>query len=337
MSAPLRVSGSQAVPLVGRRGPLVGRVASLWVTLVVACRLESTTPPVATFSGSRAFATLQTWLVRPRVLGDPRRGATITMLVDDLGHRGADFVERIEHVATDPGGTGDYALVEIVAHFREHARRRFVLATHYDIRPWADADPDRAQHETPITGANDGTSGLAVVLELAAPLTERLPADVGFSIVLFDGEELGHPAVGTNVGGTGYCFGSKHLATRIERGLHPMLARAELGIVLDMVGDADLRIQIEPGSQASHPAFVDHVWGTARALGIDAFDPTMRAAAIVDDHKFLARAGIPSILVIDHDYDAWHTTRDTIDRVSAASLGQVGTTVLEAIVRWYER
>jgi hypothetical protein len=320
-------------PLVGRSGPLVGRVARLWVTFAIACRITSTTQPdaIATFSGERAFATLQTWLERPRVLGDARRTASIDALARDLERRGADRIERIEHTATDPGGTGEYALVEIAAHFREHAPRRFVLATHYDIRPWADEDPDAALHDTPIVGANDGTSGLAVVLELAAPLLARLPDDVGVSIVLFDGEELGHP------GGTGYCMGSKHLAERIAGGLHPLLARAELGIVLDMVGDRDLRIQIEPGSRRAHPALVDHVWGTARALGIDAFDPTVRPQAIVDDHKFLTRAGIPSILVIDHDYPAWHTSGDTIDRVSAESLGAVGSTVLESLVRWYER
>lgn len=335
MSARLRFTRRRSGPPAGRRGPWSGRVANIAVTLLAACTHASTTRAptdgAATFSGAQAYVTLQTWLARPRVLGDPDRTASIAALATELERRGAGRVERIEHVAADPGGTGDYELVELVAHFREHAPRRFVLATHYDIRPWADHDPDPSMHATPITGANDGTSGLAVVLELAPLLSRRLPNDVGFSVVLFDGEELGRPD------GTGYCMGSKHLAERIGAGLHPLLASAELGVVLDMVGDADLRIRIEPASREIHPALVDHLWGTAAALDIDAFEATVMPVPIVDDHKFLGRAGIPSVLLIDHDYDAWHTTHDTIDRVSADSLAKVGTVVLEGLVRWYER
>lgn len=283
------------------------------------------------FSGARAYATLRTWLARPRGLGDPRREATITALVAELEHHGADRVERIAHSASDPGGAGPYALVEIVGHFRLRAGRRFVLATHFDTRPWADEEPEPALHAKAVPGANDGTSGLAVVLELVGPLRDRLPTDVGFSVILFDGEELGRPGIG------GYCMGSRHLAERIVGGLHPELAAAEFGVVLDMVGDAELHLPVEPSSRGFHPELVDHVWGTATALGIDAFDPAVRPVGIVDDHKFLSQAGIPSILVIDRDYVAWHRVDDTIERVSADSLARVGTVVLESLVRWYQR
>lgn len=287
--------------------------------------------PAAELSGARALATLRVWLDAPRALGDPRRVTSIAALADDLVRRGADRVERVPHVALGPGDATRYDLVEIIGHFREDAPRRFVLATHFDTRPWADEEPDPARHDTPVPGANDGTSGLAVVLELVGPLLARLPEDVGFSVVLFDGEELGRPGRG------GYCMGSRHLAERIAAGSHPTLAAAEFGVVLDMVGDADLRVRVEPNSVAFHPRLVDHLWGTARALGVDAFDPEVRGVGIVDDHKFLSLAGIPSVLVIDRDYVAWHRVDDTIDRVAADSLAAVGTVVLEAVVRWYER
>lgn len=308
--------------------------------LALACRLQ--TPPTETaarpevvddgpdgLSGVRTLATLAHWMQRPRGLGDPRRDASIAELVDDLRRRGMDRVDRIDHRADDPGGTGSYALTEIVAHIGAHASRRFVLATHFDTRPWADEEPDPSRRHLAVPGANDGTSGLALVLELIGPLRARLPADVGFSVVLLDGEELGHP------GGEGYCAGSRHLAERIRAGEHPLLARAELGIVLDMIGDRDLDIEIDPASRDAHPRLVAHVWRTATDLGIAAFWPDVRDAPILDDHSFLIAAGIPSVLLIDDRYAAWHRTSDTVERVSAASLDAVGDVVLRSLLTWF--
>ena len=283
------------------------------------------------FSGTRALATLARWLDAPRGLGDPRRDATIDELRATLSKAGAQVV-RIDHDAVDHTDGTRYRLSEIVAHVRPDAPRRFVLATHFDTRPWADEEEDAAKHREAVPGANDGTSGLAVVLELLPLLRDRLPADVGFSVVLFDGEELGHPG-----DREGYCMGSRHLAARIAAGDEPLLAKSELGLVLDMVGDRDLHLTIEPSSQANHPRLVEHVWGTAAMLGIAAFEPTQRGVGIVDDHKFLTAAGIPSVLVIDREYVGWHRTTDTIDNVSAASLDAVGDVVLRALIAWFER
>jgi Zn-dependent M28 family amino/carboxypeptidase len=204
-----------------------------------------------------------------------------------------------------------------------------VLATHFDTRPWADEEEDVALRDRPVPGANDGTSGVAVVLELVPLFVRALPEDVGLSVVLFDGEELGRPGQG------GYCMGSRHLAAAIEAGEHPLLARAELGIVLDMVGDADLRIPVEPGSLRAAPALVEHVWATAAELGVTQFDPLPRERAILDDHKFLGEAGIPSILLIDRDYASWHRTTDTLDKVAADSLAAVGEVVRVSVLRWF--
>ena len=318
---------------------MVGRVATPVLLMLLGCPRPADSTATApdetrsrsSFSGARAFATLQAWMTRPRTLGNPERARSITALAHALETRGAEHVERIAHAAADPGGTGDYALVEIIGHFREDAEHRFILATHFDTRPWADEEADPALHDRAVPGANDGTSGLAVVLELIEPLLARLPADVGFSVVLFDGEELGRPTLG------GYCMGSRHLGEQISGGRHPLLATAEFGIVLDMVGDIDLRLLVESNSLAAHPALVEHVWGTAQALGVDAFDPTTRPVGIIDDHKFLTSAGIPSILLIDREYAAWHRVADTIERIDPGSLARVGMVVLESVVRWYER
>lgn len=279
--------------------------------------------------GEAAMARLEAIMDLPRALGDPRRGASIDALEAMLLEVGAPRVRRFETTGHDPREGEAFALTSLVAHLRPEAKRRFVLATHFDTRPWADESSDPADHARAVPGANDGTSGVALVLELAARLPTRLPEDVGISVILFDGEELGRP------GGGGYCVGSRDLAERLSAGEDPLLATAELGIVLDMVGDRDLHIPVEPGSQGIHPALVRHVWGTAASLGHDAFDPTPREIGVYDDHRPLSDAGIPSILLIDRDYPVWHTLEDTIDQVSAQSLGAVGETVLEAMVRWY--
>jgi Zn-dependent M28 family amino/carboxypeptidase len=266
----------------------------------------------------------------PRSLGDARRTESIAALARELASM-ADEVVQVPHEARGPDGASSFALVELVAHVRPQAARRFVLATHFDTRPWADEESDPALRDRAVPGANDGTSGVAVVLELVPLLTRALREDVGISVVLFDGEELGRPGAG------GYCMGSRHLAETIAHGDHPLLARAEFGIVLDMVGDTDLRLPIEPASLRNAPALVEHVWSTAEELGVAQFERTPRERAILDDHKFLTAAGIPSILLIDRDYAAWHTTRDTIEQVSADSLAAVGEVVRVAVLRWFAR
>jgi glutaminyl-peptide cyclotransferase len=280
--------------------------------------------------GAAAHARVVELMALPRALGHPDREASIAALERMLLQLGAPAVQRLQTSGVDPKTRRSYALTSLVAHVRPDAPRRFVLASHFDTRPWADESPDPADHVRPVPGANDGTSGVAVVLELATRLPSRLPQDVGLSIVLLDGEELGRPGFEG-----GYCVGSRDLAMRLRAGDDPVLAGAELGIVLDMVGDADLDVPIEPSSLRIHPTLVRHVWATAQRLGHAQLRAEPRPTGVFDDHRPLTDAGIPSILLIDHDYEPWHTTRDTIEHVSAQSLGAVGETVLEALVSWY--
>ncbi|MEM6997145.1 MAG: M28 family peptidase [Myxococcota bacterium] len=278
----------------------------------------------------RLAAALASWVQAPRTLGDPRRAASIERMDAALRAAGAETIEHHRFSGRDPGTDTEYALTNIYAHFRPGAARRFVLATHFDTRPWADEDPDPSAHTRPVPGANDGTSGLVVVLALAPVLAARLDADVGFSVALFDGEELGRPDAG------GYCAGSRALAQSLGSAAPDAAGRgfvgAEFGIVLDMVADADLRVATEPTSVEAAPDLVRAIWATAEARGQTAFDPAVRAVPIVDDHTFLTEAGIPSVLVIDYEYDAWHTVRDTLARTSGESLAIVADVVLAALL-----
>ena len=191
-----------------------------------------------------------------------------------------------------------------------------ILCAHWDTRPRADQDPDPRNWNTPILGANDGASGVAVLLELARVLgTTPVPYQV--SIVLFDGEDYG-------VAIDDYLLGSKYYAAQLPAD------PPTRGVLLDMVGDADLQLYQEGYSVTHAPSLVQAVWGRALSLGQTAFIPQVRHT-IIDDHLPLISAGIPTIDVIDFDYPYWHTVQDTVDKCSPASLGTVGRVLLSCL------
>lgn len=187
-----------------------------------------------------------------------------------------------------------------------------ILGAHYDTRPLADADPE---HPTePVPGANDGASGVAVLLELARVLpAEDLCCQVW--LVFFDAEDSG------NLDGWGWAVGSAHFVEVME--IVPQAV-----VVVDMVGDADLQLYYERNSD---PSLTQGIWAQAARLGYTAFVPEPRHS-MLDDHTAFMRAGIPAVDIIDFDYPYWHTTQDTLDHISGDSLEQVGRT-LEAWIR----
>lgn len=309
----------------------VGRGTFLAAVIVLALGCAHGRRAVAkrTFSGAAAYERLQTLLALPRAPGHSRRERSIAALTEMMTAAGLEQVTRIEHEETDPLTHRSVPLVNLLGWFRPQAERVFVLATHFDTPPRAHEDPDPGRRQRPVPGANDGTSGLAVILELVPLLRLQLPEDVGFAVVLFDGEELGDPRFG------GYMMGSRHVGELLRRGELPALARAELGIVLDMVGDVNLELTLDPASETAHPELQDHVWSTAESLGAVPFvrEP---GRPISDDNTALTAAGIPSVLVIDPEYTHWHTTRDDLSAVSARSLGTVGEVVRVALIRWFD-
>jgi hypothetical protein len=294
---------------------------------IVACH-ASTVPgesaPLGAFPGDAALATLRELLKSPRAPGAAGRAAAIEDLATRLRLAGA-VITRREHAAVDPMTGAQLELTTLVAHVRPRARRRFILATHFDTPPRAHEDPDPAARERAPAGANDGTSGVAVLLHLLPRLAAGLPRSVGFDVVLFDGEEVGAPGRG------GYCMGSRALAERLRAGMEPILARARFGIVLDMVGDRELRIPVDPRSRRMNPELVARLWaaGAAVAPGVFVDD---EGPGVLDDHVFLGAGGIPSVLLIDYDFPAWHTLADDGSAVASASLAAVGDTLERALL-----
>lgn len=209
-------------------------------------------------------------------------------------------------------------MANVIASFNLDARTRVLLGAHWDTRAIAERDPDPSNQARPIPGANDGASGVAVLLHLAEIMRDRRP-DVGVDLVFFDGED------GGNGGGfEEFCLGSTFFAMNMGD-YCPSYA-----VVVDMVGDAELSIPIEPNSAGACPDVVELVWSAAERVEATSFS---RAAgtAMFDDHVPLIRAGVPSALIIDFEYPYWHTLADTPDKCSAESLREVGDVLVELL------
>lgn len=203
-------------------------------------------------------------------------------------------------------------LTNIVGVINPSTRPLIAVGAHWDTRPTADMDPDPAKRKNPIPGANDGASGVAVVLELARVLKEHRPK-IGVVFVLFDGEDYGPDVDRMFVGSDYYAR-------------NPVPAKPDRVIVVDMVGDADLQIYKEINSLRSDRGLVDEIWNTASSLGYFQFVPYAKHT-IIDDHVSFHNQGIPAIDIIDFDYPYWHTLRDTVDKCSPRSLEVVGRTL----------
>lgn len=272
------------------------------------------------FDGRTAFAYLERQMAfGPRIPGTPAHRATGDWLLAELRAR-ADtvLVEEIRHV-TRRGDT--LHLRNFFARFRPAATERVLLLAHWDTRPHADQSPNLGQQRLPVPGANDGASGVAVLLGVADALKKRPPA-MGVDLLFVDGEDYGDFADTSDV-----LIGSRWFAAHQPPGYQPLFA-----VLFDMVGDKDLQIYQEGNSVAFAPEVVQRVWRVAADLGYGRrFVPGVRHT-LTDDHVSLQRAGIRAIDVVDFDYPSWHTTDDTIDKVSAASLQIVGDVAI-ALVR----
>jgi glutaminyl-peptide cyclotransferase len=202
-------------------------------------------------------------------------------------------------------------LTNIIAHShslgRQPEKKWILLGAHYDTRPHADQDPENPR--LPVPGANDGGSGVAVLLELANFIpADGLPCELW--LAFFDAEDSG------GIDEWEWLVGSQYMAANLDG--HPRWV-----VVVDMVGDADLQLYLEHNSD---PDLADSIWAVAEIQGHDAFIPEYKWT-LLDDHIPFLRRGIPAADIIDFDYPYWHTTADTLDKVSGDSLAQVGETL----------
>ena len=285
-------------------------------------------------AGDRYDGSLADSLVReqvafgPRVPGTEAHDQALAWMVEYLAAR-ADTVETIPftHV-TSSGDTLE--LANVFARFRPEEPARILLVAHWDSRPVAEMSPDSSARRQPVPGANDGASGVAVLLALA-DLFSREPPPVGVDILLTDGEDWGHDTVTLATDTTDMFIGARHFARTLGSTYRPLY-----GILLDIVGGQGAQFLYEGHSLNNAPEVVGRVWRTAADLGYS--DVFVQASGHYsnDDHVPLNQAGIRTIDIIDSSFISgpyWHTTEDTADKISAETLDAVGEVVLEVIRR----
>ena len=190
-----------------------------------------------------------------------------------------------------------------------------ILGAHYDTRLYADHDPNPENHTKPVPGANDGASGVAVLLEIARVLPETI---TGVQLVFFDAEDQG------GINGQNWSQGAEAYVESFVN--DPDAASLRAVVIIDMIGDADQQVYYE---QASNPQLSQEIWSVAAALGYsDRIIPEVKHN-IIDDHLPFLRAGFAAVDMIDIDYPFWHTVEDTPDKVSPESLETIGLTLLK--------
>ena len=265
------------------------------------------TVPAIPFDGQRAYEDVHRQVAMgPRIPGTEGHARILKWMQEEL--QGAGWQAEIQE-----SESLGHPIKNLVAK-RSDDSPRIILGAHYDSRIFANLDPDPANHSLPVPGANDGASGVAVLIELARSLPERT---VPIWLVFFDAEDNG------NIDGWDWILGSREFVR--NNAVQP-----EAVVIVDMIGDADLNIYKEFNSD---PVLTDEIWAVADKLGYqDRFIPDYRHS-ITDDHTPFVEAGIPAIDIIDFDYPYWHTVHDTPDKVAAESLQTVGETLYAWIVQ----
>lgn len=259
------------------------------------------------FDGQRAYTDVQTQVAfGPRIPGTEGHDKIRAWIGDEIMKAGW----QLEVQASETLGHTVYNIIGKNSDEPPH----ILLGAHYDTRIYADHDTDPSKQREPVPGANDGASGVAVLLELARTLPENIPPTW---LVFFDAEDNG------NIPGWDWILGSREFVRT-----NPIQPRAV--VIVDMIGDADLNIYKEGNS---NPAITEEVWETARKLGFEDKFISEYKHNMLDDHTPFLDAGIPAIDIIDFDYPSWHTTQDTPDKVSPQSLQVVGETVQAWIIQ----
>lgn len=291
--------------------------------ILVNCSPGPATQRNQKFDEKRAYQYLvQQTNFGPRGPGLPGHDRCLQFMRTELG-KFAENVQDQEFTYTTKTGKR-LLLTNLIAAFNVQSKERILLSAHWDTRLWADQDANEKNRSKPIAGANDGASGVAVLLEIARQLKAH-PPSLGVDLVFFDGEDVGI----TGTPGS-FCQGSRFFARN-----KPTEYQPRFGINIDMIGDRELTIYREQNSERLARQVQDQIFAVAEKLNVTQFINS-KGAEVSDDHLPLNEAGIPTVDLIDFDYPDetnrfWHTLSDTPDKCSATSLEAVGTVLLTFI------
>lgn len=281
------------------------------------------------FNGERAYEHLKAIsALGPRISGTEGMRQQQELVTEHF-EKLAATVKRQELAVRHPETGKRIELANLIIEFHPERKERILLCAHYDTRPFPDEDPDPSKRRDPFIGANDGASGVALLMELGTHMADY-PGPWGVDFVLFDAEELIYDRQRDK-----YFIGSEHFAR--EYVANPPSHRYRMGVLLDMVADKELHLYMEQNSAhiRSVRPITQSIWATAKRLGVREFIDRTRHK-VSDDHLPLIEiAGIPTCDIIDFDYprpgpvNYWHTTHDVPENCSALSLAKVGWVVHE--------
>jgi len=293
---------------------------ALFVLLVLAA-CHNSARHAREFQGPSAFKYIETQVgFGPRIPGTKAHRRMAAWL-DSLLRQRADTV--VAQTWTHVTAAGDsLPLTNFIARFKPAAPKRLLFLAHWDSRPTADS-PTSTDSTKPVPGANDGGSGVALLLGVADVL-KRTPPSIGVDLLFVDGEDYGDFTKTPK----DVLIGSRYYAAHPVPGPQPLYA-----VLFDLVADSDLQIFQEGNSLVGAPEVVELIWTTAKDLGYAGTFVATPKHTLIDDHLELQKVGIRAIDVVDFDYPSWHTIYDTIDKVSAKSLQLVGDVAVELVRR----
>lgn len=289
--------------------------------------------PVFSADSAYAFVARQV-AFGPRVPGSAASRLTADWILGKLREFGASNIEE-QHTQLKAYDGTPLDACNISAQFNPDAERRVLLFAHWDTRPWADNESDPAKRRLPIDGANDGASGVGVILEIARHLAERQPG-VGVDVLFVDAEDYGRHADEPDQPGDNetWALGTQYWLENPT----VALSKVQCAILLDMVGAKDAKFAREYFSQAYNRSVVDYVWDMARVSGFGSRFVNTEGTPVVDDHYYFIQAGIPAIDIIEcanpltgSFNPTWHTQADNIDNIDPETLRAVGQTVTNVI------
>jgi Zn-dependent M28 family amino/carboxypeptidase len=296
------------------------RIRLVTLLALVACETAESFAPKTSFNAARAMEYVRTQLeFGPRVPATEGHRRTGDWIAEQMRLRADTVIEqRFSHVTAN----GDsLPMRNILARIKPAATQRVLYVAHWDTRPVSDKASNPADRAVPVPGANDGASGVALLMAVADVL-KMTPPTWGVDLLFVDGEDYGDFTAGRDV-----LIGAKYFAQ------HPPAPdyRPLFGVVWDMIGDASLGIYQEGHSVRRAPEIVSRVWQTAADLGYSSVFVPRVGESITDDHVPLLDAGLRVIDVIDIEFAAHHTPFDTIDKVSERSLQVVGDVAVKLL------
>ena len=291
--------------------------------------------PVVHFDADSAYHFVEEQVsMGPRVPGTEAHRRTADYVVRQLARFGADTIRQ--HGTAYRYDGQRIEMQNLIGIFNPQATRRIMLCAHWDSRPWADQEADASAMHTPVPAANDGASGVGILLEVARQLGNTAPA-IGVDIIMFDAEDAGTPAFESyRHDENTWCLGSQYWA----RNPHKAGYRAQYAILLDMVGAEGATFPREYFSTQYAPGVVDKVWRIAAQLGYADMFVNRDSHPITDDHYFVNQlAHIPCIDIVHYDadrghgfFEQWHTTHDDMSHISRRTLAAVGHTLVTTLM-----